>query len=207
MDAYEFSKKVESRIEDLSKEEYLLKNSDDSKRLLEELLPISKLALALKQPGLEIDVEGYEGYDEADGLIIESGFRSRRLPIQVTCDYSYEEALRDEQIFKQGHTSGNGPIKRDKKTNEIESILVAVNSNEYIKKASNSIITLFNKKCQKNYTTKMVLIISFFEFKLSGLHNWSDLLKEISINQDLHSECFINTYLFNSASNEIYKVA
>ena len=59
MGAFEFAAKVDSDIEALSASDHRLRVGR-AKVLLEELLPISRLALSLKTRGLSVQVEGYE---------------------------------------------------------------------------------------------------------------------------------------------------
>jgi hypothetical protein len=82
--AYDFSKYVEQEIEELPAETMRSKNTPEAKKLIEELRALSRLALALKCPGLEVDVEVTPDGSEADGIIFEKGFRDRELKIQIT---------------------------------------------------------------------------------------------------------------------------
>jgi len=69
--AYLFASKVDQQIEALSCLEYFMRRAR-GKVLLEENLPISRLGLHLKQPGLEVEVEAYENNNkdkEPDGHI------------------------------------------------------------------------------------------------------------------------------------------
>jgi hypothetical protein len=207
LQAYEFSKAIDERIESLTDDAYRLRNTRETKRLFEELLPLSRLAVALKQPGLNVDVEAFEDNREADGLIIVKGFRESELYVQITCDFNYEETLRNELLHTQGHSPSTGPISRNNKTREIEATLISINQNEHIERVAKSVSSLFLKKTEKQYKTKMVLLISCCEVKLKGLNQWSKLLQEINNNKPLNSNVFNGVYLFNECSNEIYRIA
>lgn len=205
--AYKFSEYVEQAIEKLPGEAIRSKNTREAKKLIEEYRPLSRLALSFKCPGLEVEVETTDEGCEADGIIYESGFRGRVLHIQIAHSYGYEEALRMELQNEHGHAPGAGPIYRDNKTKEIRAELTAIDVDEHFKRVSSEIERLYKLKTNKNYKTKMVLLISFFEFKLSGLPAWvrlynmaGGLFKESESN-------FISVYLFNESSNEIYRIA
>ena len=68
-------------------------------------------------------------------------------------------------------------------------------------------IRLYEKKVAKKYKTKMVLIITFFEFKLRGLSSWSNLYENIKHKLCETESAFVAVYLYNEASNEIYQAA
>ena len=91
--AYAFAHEVDLQIEALSDRDYHCRIGR-SKLLQEELLPISRLGLHLKQYGLVVEVEAFESNAGSDGHIQLSGdFREREFDVEVTYDYSYEEAI------------------------------------------------------------------------------------------------------------------
>jgi len=173
--AYKFSEYVEQAIEELPGEVVRSKSTREAKRLIEEYRPLSRLALSFKCPGLEVEVETTAEGSEADGIIYESGFRDMVLNVQIAHSYDYEEALRMEHLNEHGHVPGAGSIYRDKKTKKIKAELSATNADVHFERVSSEIERLYILKIGKNYKTKMVLLISFFEFKLSGLPAWTRL--------------------------------
>jgi hypothetical protein len=206
MNAYQFLELVEGQIEALSNDDFLLKKSESSKLLIEESLPIAKLAISLKQPGLKIEVEAFDDDREEDGFITESGFRSNKFPVQVTHCYSYPQALRDEELALTGSTFGAGPITRDKKSGKVVSEAGAQDTGAHISELIEDIAFVFEKKNNKNYATKMVLVISFCEVKLAGLSQWVLLFDQLKGKVRFSSSNFLRVYLYNSASNEIQRI-
>ena len=102
-DAYTFASEVDWEIEGLPDDVYQ-RRSGRGKLLREELLPLSRLGLRMKQPGLNVEVESFEDDRPADGIVRISGFRSREFEVQVTfAGYGYQEALRAEHLVKRGH--------------------------------------------------------------------------------------------------------
>lgn len=205
--AYKFSEYVEHAIEELPGEVVRTKSTREAKKLIEEYRPLSRLALFFKCPGLEVEVETTIEGSDADGIIYERGFRDGELHIQIAHSYDYEEALRMELLNEQGHAPGTGPIFRDKKTREIKVVLTATNTDENFDRVSAEIERLYNLKLGKNYKNKMVLLISFSEFKLSGLNSWVRLYNKLNHVFEESSSNFISVYLFNQSSNEIYRIA
>lgn len=205
--SYQFAAHVEKEIEKLPAEVVRSKNTREGKKLIEEMRPLSRLALALKCPGLDVYVEITPEGSEADGIIYEKGFRERVLEVQITHSFDYEESLRMELLNKQGHAPASGPIYRYKKTKEISSELIATNTDEHFKRVSSEVLRLYNLKASKKYKNEMVLLISFFEFKLSGLPAWVRLYETIRGRIAEIETNFISVYLFNESSNEIYRIA
>src|SRR5689334_6743528 len=116
--AYSFAAEVEHRIEQLSAVDFY-RQQGESKILLEEWYPISRLGLQLKQPGLEVAVEAFGNSGAADGRIEERGFRNETFDVQVTFVDDYEGALRRELLRQHGVAPGTGPIARDKQSGRV----------------------------------------------------------------------------------------
>lgn len=102
--ALSFFAAVEQQIHALSSQEFH-RRQGRAKILLEEWYPISRLALHLKQPGLEIQVEAFGDSSVADGRIEELGFRERSFDVQVTYVEDYEGSLRRELMDALGKSS------------------------------------------------------------------------------------------------------
>ncbi len=204
--SYQFAEYVEKEIEKIPDEVVRSKSTREGKKLIEEMRPLSRLALALKCPGLDVYVEITPEGSEADGIIYEKGFQERELKVQITYSFDYEESLRMELLNKQGCAPCSGPIYRDKKTKKILSMLVATDIDEYFKRVSDEVLRLYNLKASKKYKNKMVLLISFSELKLFGLSSWARLYETIRDRITEIESNFLSVYLFNESSNEIYRI-
>jgi len=205
-DAYSFASRVDQQIEALDSTTYL-RGRDRAKRLQEELYPISRLALQLKQPGLEVEVEAFEDDGPADGHIRVSGFWQAEFDVQVTCDYDYAESLRRELLASVGAAPGAGEIFRDKKTGTIRATGAAVDSDEHIGRIAKSVAALFKRKAAMAYGPNTILIIAFDEVKLRGLHHWHLLLLALTQQEGMRGAGFSRVYLFNDATNELQQIA
>jgi hypothetical protein len=204
--AYLFAQKVDRQIEVLSLADYHLRTGR-SKRLREELYPISRLALHLKHPGLEVEVEAFEDSGAADGRIRVSGFWEGEFDVQVTCDHSYEESLRSELLVSEGCTPGAGEIGRDKKAKRIIAMGAAVDCDEHFDRVATAVMVLFQKKTSLAYGSSTLLIIAFDEVKLRGLASWNRLFRTLGEKGGLANSGFSAVYLFNGATNEMQGVA
>lgn len=204
--AYSFAQEVDRQIEALSPADYH-RRIGRSKRLREELYPISRLALLLKQPGLEVEVEAFEDSGAADGRIRVFGFREGEFDVQVTCDYNYEESLRSELLVSEGCTPGAGDIYRDKKTKKIIATIGGVDYDEHFERVARAVMTLFQKKSSLAYGPNTFLIIGFDEVKLYGLASWNRLVRILGEKGGMVNSGFSAVYLFNCATNEMQCVA
>jgi hypothetical protein len=201
-DVYAFAHDVDKEIDSFSKYDYLNKIGH-CKKLREEILPISRLALFLKKPGLDVGVETFEDSGEIDGHISIKGFYNNELDIQVSFIFNYEDALRNELLSKKGYASGFGMIYRDKGSKGIISKMEGTSDEDKVTLLSKAIIERFSDKQNKNYKNKMLLIIAFEDLTFSGRSAWKNLFKkldEFKIPSDVN---FSFGYLINCASNEV----
>jgi hypothetical protein len=206
-DAYTFASLVDGQIEALPNDQYI-RRQGQAKRLLEELLPLSRLGLRLKQPGLKVEVEAFEDSGAADGVIRVAGFWSASFDVQVTyAGYGYEDALRAELLVQRGHTPAAGPIARDKATAMIDARVAAIDADEYIERLAEATLDRLIDKCQKAYQPGTVLIISFDEVKLHGHQSWARLISLLDAKGGMSGSPFSHVYLFNAATNVLYDIA
>jgi hypothetical protein len=204
--AYSFAQEVDRQIEAFGSADYH-RRSGRIKRLREELYPISRLALQLKQPGLEVEVEAFEDNGAADGRIWVTGFWNGEFDVQVTVDYDYEKSLRSEMLVSEGYAPGAGKIYRDKTTKKIVATTAAVDYEEYFDRIVNVVMSLFRKKASLAYGSNTFLVITFDEVKLRGLAKWSRLFHILHEQGGLTGSGFSAVYLFNCATNEMQKAA
>lgn len=204
--ALSFAAEVEQQIQALSADEFH-RRQGHAKVLLEEWYPISRLALHLKQPGLEVHVEAFGDSGVADGRIEERGFRDRSLDVQVTYVEDYEGALRRELMYQQGHSPGAGPIARTKPSGTIVAVMAAVDSDHNLKQAAAGIAERFRKKAVKPYPENTVLLIAFDDMTLGGFSMWQALLALSQEQVALASSNFKSVYIINCATNELVKAA
>ena len=205
--AYGFAQTVDARIEALPPEQYH-ERQRDAKRLIEELYPLSRLALSFKQPGLSVQVEAHEDSGRADGKIWLSGFLNDSFEVQVTfAGYGRQEALRSILLVRQGCVPDAGPIKRERKTGEILAMGEAEDIGGSITKLAVSICERIRAKVAKPYAPGTVLLVAFEDFRLRGRAWWESLYREVENAGGVDRGPFSRVYLFNSYTNELQHVA
>lgn len=210
--AYGFASEVDLLIEALSNVEFH-RRIGCSKKLREELHPLSRLGLHFKQPGLNVEVEGFEDRDcpndySPDGYIRITGFIEREFEVQITfADYKGNDALRAEMLASEGFAPGAGDIRRDKRSKKIVATMAAVDCDEHIGRIATAVKERFTDKASKPYAHGTVLLIAFDEIKLSGRSNWRLLFSQLDQDGGLAGSSFAKVYLFNCATNELRKAA
>ena len=204
--AYAFATEVERQIEALTLAQFHLRQGV-SKVLQEEWYPLARLGLHLKQPGLEVEVEGFGDSGVADGRIIEAGFREREFDVQVTYVHDYEEALRRELMVEQGFTPGAGPISRSKRSAPIEATMMAVDIDYNVKRLSAALVERFTTKTAIAYPPKTALILAFEDMTLRGRAHWNQLFSCIDQQVNITGSGFESVYLLNSSTNELHQAA
>jgi hypothetical protein len=203
--AYQFASEVDHLIDDLQNRDFHCRIGR-SKQLREELLPLSRLALLMKLPGLEVDVEAFEDSGRADGCIRVTGYYEREFEVQVTyAGYEGDQALRAELIASQGYGPGAGHIQRDTKTRKIIATMAALDHDEHIGRLSAAIVEQFRKKSLKTYAKDTVLLIAFDEIKLYGRRAWVNLFGAIAAAGGLTGSQFDAVYVVNCTTNEIHR--
>ena len=205
--AYSFAAAVDRLIGDLKNEDFHRKIGR-GKQLREELFPLSRLALFLKLPGLEVEVEAFENSGLPDGYIRITGFREREFEVQIAyAGYEGEDALRAELFVSQGFAPGAGAIRRSKEEGHIVATMAAVDHDEHIGRMSKAIMNQFRKKASKPYIQGTVLLVAFEEIKFYGRLAWSSLFSAIAEAGGMAGSQFGEIYLFNGATNEIQRAA
>jgi hypothetical protein len=205
--AYEFASEVDHQIEALSSEDYH-RRVGRSKKLREELYPLSRLALHFKQPGLEVEVEGFENSGRPDGYICITGFREREFEVQITyADYAHEAALRAQLLVSEGCCPGAGEIKKDKRSGKIVATTGLVHDDEHVDRIASAVLKRLHDKARKPYPPGTVLLIAFEEVKLYGRTNWYQLFSALDGQGGMSGSPFAEIYLFNGATNEMRSAA
>lgn len=200
---FEFAAQVDLQIASHSQTEYLRKLGQ-AKLLREELYPLSRLGLHLKQPGNTATVEAFEANGHADGRIEISGFNERGFEVQVTfAAYGYEDALRDELLATEGFSPGFGTISRNHSNNKIQAEISAADYDEHVPRISCAIVGRIKDKAKFTYADGTVLLVAFDEYKMSGRSWWGQLFASLDIGER-PSHRFSEIYFFNCGTNEIY---
>jgi len=157
---------------------------------------------------LSIEVEALEGSGRADGRISISGFLEKTFEVQVTfAGYERSDALRSEMLAEEGAAPGAGPIDRERDTGKIFASMQSEDVGAFVKALGQSIHARVSLKIGKPYATGSILLVAFDEVRICGRGWWELLYETIDDAGGIHLGPFSGIYLFNSASNELNRVA
>jgi len=196
---------VDRQIEALSDYDYHCRVGR-SKVLQEELYPLSRLGLHFKQPGIDVEVEGFENSGRADGQIVVTGCGERTFEVQLTyAGYGRDEALRAELLASQGFAPGAGPIQKYRRNGPIVATMEAVDVGAHIDRIASAVIERFRDKASKPYAFGTVLLIAFDDVKLGGRWNWEQLRLRLEGAVVISGTPFAEIYLFNGEKDELQK--
>jgi len=208
--AYDFAHETEKRIQALSDDEpkHFFERPRPAKRLIEEIYPLSKLALRFQQLGAHVEVEAFENSGQADGHIWIESYAPREFDVQVTfAGYDETDKLRARHLLKHGWVPGSGPIHQDKKTGEIIAEVHAEDVGAPIQRIAASIRKSYLAKAAKGYPPETVLLIAFDVVPLQGRGYWKMLYDALDEKGGIQAGVFTQVFLFNGASNELQQVA
>ena len=203
--AFDFARDVDLEIEQLPAEERFTRRGR-GKHLREELLPLSRLALHFKLPGLHVEVEAFEDEGKRDGRITLSGFLTDSFEVEVTCTHSREKALREELLHQKGVVPGWGPIWREKGTGRVIAKMTATDESEQIEAVAKEVVNRFLAKAEKNYPKQMVLLIAFDNVSIYGAKAWMQLQSAIGEKGGISAGVFRWVFLLNCANNEMHQI-
>lgn len=199
---FDFAAMVDRQIEALSRQEYVLRTGR-AKHLLEELYPLSRFALSMKFPGLDVEVEAFEHNDPVDGVVRFLGKHPSELRVEVTYVHSYEDALRRELMWRTGSTPGAGRIYRDKTSGEIVAFSELETYQMGIERLASDIAELHKRKTRKQYPRGTNLLVAFEDPTFFGQDQWRALFAELRLRSDLSGGFFSDTHIFNCGTNEL----
>lgn len=114
--AYSFARTADERLEEMTNSEFF-ERKNPHKKVIEEVYPLSRLALWFQKDGQEVEVEAFEDSLPRDGHIWvtgRGGLDSFDFDVEiVVAGYSESEGLRDKALAKYGTVPLAGPIRRE----------------------------------------------------------------------------------------------
>lgn len=174
------------------------------KRLIEELIPLSRYVQARYREGRRIRVRWLSGSQPYDailllsGVFVEKGFSPKKLVIEVTTSVHQNEHLAREMLHKQGHTFGVKGISRDKKSRAIVSTPYVTTNNERETDLATQIIDRIKSKSKKGYTPGTVLIVYCVLNGVTLQDEWDEAVKRVT-QADVH-HAFKEVFLIDTGS-------
>lgn len=205
--ASEYAAKIDDIIANISNEVFFDKNKDRaSKYVIEEFLPLSRLALFI-QDFEEVDVEviGCGNSGPIDGQIkILNKNKSPIINVEITtAGFDKYEHLRNVLMLQNGASPSFGPIEREGK--KIKATMETRDVGEHTDRVKSNIVKAFKEKATKKYPSETTLLISFVEPHIKMKHEWVLLFSALRDELITEGTAFSEVYLFNSWYWEVQK--
>ncbi|TJY62278.1 hypothetical protein E4T66_08645 [Sinimarinibacterium sp. CAU 1509] len=200
--AYDFAARIDQDIEALSAEQDQKPSlTHRGKKLIEEYLPLSRFALSLKVPGLNVGIETTVPGAEEDGIIYLTGFVEKIIRVQIAYMYSHNESLRDEALQRYGVTFGSGPISR-LKNGEIMATPEVEDMDAPMRRVAAGAVERYEKK-RTRYCDGMYLLIAFADIRIYGDWSWAKVRELIDSSGGFKSGPFQQVWLCNCTYNQL----
>lgn len=178
-----------------------------AKKIVEEAIPLSRLALNLSQPGIEVFVTLHHGNQPFDATFSVEGFMkgsARTFPVEVTSAMFAENHVRREVLAKRGYVSLIGPISRTK-DGEIYEGEDLVNLNELEQKYIRLMFAALMKKLDKNYPEDVSILVFLQEFGTLSMYSRNRHIRQTRkhLNEhDIKRQVYYG-YQFNNAIDPV----
>lgn len=149
------------------------------KKLLEEAIPASRLALHLSVPGSDVFVTLHEGNQNFDATLEIKGFAERTFKLEITTAETGEAHLRRQALSKYGHVTLSGAIKKRKDesiTWENEMVDVEEREQQYMELMFGRLRKKLERKRNK-YPEATALLVYLSEFLPLSIRNRAQLVR------------------------------
>lgn len=161
---------------------YFERKGKNVKKLIEEAIPVSRLALQLSTPGSEVYVTCHAGNQAYDATLEIAGFGRGVFKVEVTTTETDETVLRRQALSREGNVAFSGPIGRDNKDKRHivwEGEMVDVDADE-----RRCIELMFERLQTKidsgSYGDDTVILVHLAEYRPISMRNRAKLVQRTS---------------------------
>ena len=145
------------------------------KKLIEEAIPASRLALYLSVPFTDVFLTLHAGNQNYDATIERKGFTQDVFKLEITTASTKEAYLRREALARYGHVSLLGPINKHK-DGSITSKPKMVNIRKFEQKCTDLMFTaLLDKIKSGKYPEETAILVYLTEFLPISIRNRAEL--------------------------------
>ena len=180
-----------------------MRDTSVEKKLIEELLPISRYVQAKYRPGRYISVQWVNGSQQYDaiihqtGVLVEQGFFPAEAHLEVTGAMHPNEYLSRERVEKVGDAFSVEGLSR-LKNGQIESQVVVHSNDDFIEEFSHLVVGQILKKAGIAYPTGTILIVSCTLNSTYYPNEWSLLVSKVRA--ALPSHDFLEIFMYDAIS-------
>jgi hypothetical protein len=133
--AFEFCQWINHKFQEMRRlgnfdKLYFERKGKNVKKLIEEAVPLSRLALHLSTPGSEVYVTLFSGNQNYDAVVDIEGFSKHTFKVEITTTETEETTLRRQVLSRDGYVPLAGPIERTRAGIEYGYEFTDVDTNE-----------------------------------------------------------------------------
>ncbi len=163
----------------------LRKRQGTEKKLIEELLPITRYVQARYREGRRLKVRWFSGSQPYDAVLwsrggsVIHGMAPRKVLLEVTSSMHPNEYLARQLLMTKGGSFGVKGIARDPKTKIVTSEPHVHRNDEIETDLAAQILERLREKAAKNYPWNTVLIMQCFCNSLTLESEWKDAIQRV----------------------------
>jgi hypothetical protein len=179
-----------------------MRESSVEKKLIEEILPISRYIKAKYCEGRIIKVKWINGNQQYDAIIKQKGgivdnmHLHKECFIEATCAVHKNDYLLREKINNGGPVFGVGGLKREKKTGNILSVPIVREHPKFISDFAKIIVNRIRDKNEKPYPKNTILVVDCHLDTCYLDDEWHILIN--TVKNETGSSNFIELFLYDS---------
>jgi len=203
-----------SLLDDLHKEPPVISRSADTKRLVEEIVPIATLAKFLEGPECHLsltyvaDHENFDALVDVAGALVDTGHCEPRYYLEVTSAVAPHEYLQREALARNGLYFGGPDIRRlgsrRRGTAQVESKLSVRHSAADATAACEWVKTAIAAKASGDYPSPCLLLIRVEPESHLTTYEWLGIVE--SSHLSAASSDFSAVYLVNTSTGATFEV-
>jgi hypothetical protein len=151
-------------------EQYFERTGQNVKKLIEEVVPVSRLGLFLWTPGSEVFVTCYVDNEDHEALIEVEGFAAQSFKVEVTTTESEASTLRRQALAREGTVTLAGPIRKEGRTIIPDYVMIDVDeeSEKYVECALDRLREKVNSRRWDGKTVILVFLSDFWTLPPRG---------------------------------------
>lgn len=210
-----FVQRAYRELDSVDKNNYFLRKGDGTKKLIEEILPLTAFLKHFERPGRKVkcryfpDNHNYDAIIKISGYEVNQRFIENKYFVEVTlAEEEYTEYLRRESLARYGFVFSGNNIRRIKNkkngTDIIESKPTGHDADFPVKNSIKLVKMALERKNQKAYPSPCILVIEVKPERPLSLSEWVMVKNEVrnSVNRDK----FRATFMVDWSTSQVFEI-
>jgi hypothetical protein len=172
---------VNSKLEEMRAggrfDEQYFERTGNTKKLVEEAIPVSRLGLAVSLPESEVYITCLTGNQPYDALVEITGIHRRTFKVEVTTTETNVSVMRRQALSRYGHVALTGPIWKDGREIQWEGDMIDVHAEEE-KRVALAFERLRTKVESQRYSSDTAILVYLSEYRPISLGARADLVRQ-----------------------------